>query len=177
MCRKRRVKRACPRPRRPNQGRSTPENDENSLHKPSRSDRTRRGQPPPAGALNDDYIRGWFRWRKAIDEAEAGDTSGIIKLLSFGESIPSESQLLLADLLERHQLKKKRGAQSRPSYEFTPEERKLIRAAYLVRERQRAGAKLESAVDDVAHARNIDPQKLSNFMQGRGSRRSRRFKI
>jgi hypothetical protein len=127
-------------------------------------------------ALND-YIRAWFRWRKAIEEGEAGDTSGIIKLLRSGESIPQESQSLLADLLERRQLKKKRGAQARPSYELTPEEIKLRRAAYLVQERQHAGATFENAVDEVAHKRNIDPHKLSNFMRGKGSRRSRRFKI
>jgi hypothetical protein len=46
----------------------------------------------------------------------------------------------------------------------------------LVEEQQQAGATFESAVDQVAHERSIDPNKLSNFMRGKGSRRSRRFK-
>src|SRR5262245_17551275 len=86
--------------------------------------------------LLSDYIRATFRWRMAIEEAEAGDTRSIIKQLNFGSLIPPESQSLLADLLERRQLTKKRGAPRRPSYVFSSEESKLMKAAYLVRERQ-----------------------------------------
>ena len=127
-------------------------------------------------ALND-YIIATFRSRQAIDKAATGDTSGIIKLFHAGNSIPPEAQSLLADLLERNQLKKKLGPPRRPIYQFTLEERKLMKAAYFVRERQRGGATFDSAVDAVARERKIDPFKLSNFMRGKGSRRSRRFKI
>jgi hypothetical protein len=123
-----------------------------------------------------DRIRALFRWRQAIDKADTGDTSGIIKLLHTHNPIPPECQSLLADLLERHQLKKKRGAPRRPIYESTPEERKLLKAGHCVRERQHGGATFDSAVDAVARERDIHPRKLSNFMQGKGSRRSRRFR-
>jgi hypothetical protein len=126
-------------------------------------------------ALNN-YIIALFRWRQAIDKAATGDTSGIIKLWHAGNPIPPEAQSLLADLFERHQLKKKRGAPRRPMYESSPEERKLFKAGHCVRERQRGGATFDSAVDAVACERDIDPGKLSNFMQGKGSRRSRRLR-
>lgn len=122
-------------------------------------------------------IAAWFRWRIAIDKAaEGGDTSGIITLLHSRKPIPPECQRLLADLLERRRLTKKRGGQRRPSYESSPEESKLIKAASFVRERQRQGAKFETALAEVARDRNIDTVKLRNFIQGKGSRRSRRLK-
>jgi hypothetical protein len=161
-----------------NQGRSTPR----TMKTPqtfftNRGDLVERDEDNRRQRALNDYIRAWFRWRMAIEKGEDGDTSGIISLLRSGRSIPQESQSLLADLLKRHQLKKKPGAPSRPSYESTPEERKLRKAAHFVKERQCGGATFESAVDDVARERNLDPHKLSNFMRGKGSRRSRRFKI
>ena len=122
------------------------------------------------------YISAFFRWRVAIEKAEGGDTSGVIKLLHSGKAIPPESQSLLADLLDRHRLTKKRGRQRRPSYETSPEESKLIKAAFLVRERQDKGKRFEAALAEVAGHRNIDTGKLRNFMQGKGSRRSRRLR-
>jgi hypothetical protein len=124
----------------------------------------------------DAYIAATFRWRIAIEKAESGDVSGIIELLSSGQIVPPECQSLLADLLNRRQLIKKRGRQRRPIYESTPEERKLEKAAYLVRERQCEGVTFEDALDEIARNRNIDANKLGNFMQGKGSRRSRRRK-
>ena len=124
----------------------------------------------------DAYIVATFRWRIAIEKAESGDLGGIIELLNSGEIVPPECQSLLADLLTRRQLTKKRGRQRRPIYESTPEERKLEKAAYLVRERQREGASFEDALDEVARNRNIDANKLGNFIKGKGSRRSRRRK-
>jgi len=94
-------------------------------------------------------------------------------LLSSGQIVPPECQSLLADLLNRRQLTKKRGRQRRPIYESTPEERKLGKAAYLIRERQREGVSFEDALDGVARNRTIDANKLGNFIQGKGSRRSR----
>jgi hypothetical protein len=123
------------------------------------------------------YIAAWFRWRIAIDKAaEGGDTSGIITLLHSRKPIPPECQRLLADLLERRRLTKKRGGQRRPSYESSPEERKLSKAAFFVRERQREGEKFETALAEVARDRNVETVKLRNFMQGKGSRRSRRLR-
>ena len=124
----------------------------------------------------DAYIVATFRWRIAIEKAERGDVSGIIELLNSGQIVPPECQSLLADLLTRRQLTKKRGRQRRPIYESTPEERKLEKAAYLVRERQREGVSFEDALHDVARNRTIDANKLRNFIQGKGSRRSRRRK-
>jgi hypothetical protein len=123
------------------------------------------------------YIAATFRWRIAIENAEDGDTSGIIALLNSGELFPPESRSLLANLLERRQLTKKRGRQRRPSYESSPEESRLEKAAFWVRERQREGKKFEAALDEVATTRNIDTGKLRNFIQGKGSRRSRRRKL
>jgi hypothetical protein len=94
----------------------------------------------------DEYFLAWLRWRQAIDKAASGDTSAIIKLLHLGRPIPPEAQLLLADLLERHQLKKKRGAQRRPIYESSPEESKLLKAAHFVREAQCGGATFDDAL-------------------------------
>ncbi len=126
-------------------------------------------------ALNS-YIRAFLRWRIAIEKAEGGDTSSIIELLHLGEVIPPESQSLLADLLDRRRLTKKRGRPGRPSYEMSHEESKLIKAAFFVRERQSEGEKFETALAEVARRRNIDIVKLGNFMRGKGSRRSRRIK-
>jgi hypothetical protein len=122
------------------------------------------------------HIAAIFRWRIAIEKAESGDVSGIIKLLSSGQIVPPECQALLADLLDRRQLTKKRGRQRRPIYESTPEERSLEKAAYLVRGRQREGVRFEDALGKVARNRNIEANKLGNFIQGKGSRRSRRRK-
>jgi hypothetical protein len=121
----------------------------------------------------DAYIAATFRWRIAIEKAESGEVSGIIELLSSGQIVPPECQSLLADLLNRRQLTKKRGRQRRPIYESTPEERKLEKAGYLVRERQREGVSFEDALDEVARNRTIDANKLGNFIRGKGSRRSR----
>jgi len=124
----------------------------------------------------DAYIVATFRWRIAIEKAESGDVSGIIELLNSGQIAPPECQSLLADLLNRRQLTKKRGRQRRPIYESTPEERKLEKAAYWVRERQREGMRFEDALDEVARNRTIEANKLGNFIKGKGSRRSRRRK-
>jgi hypothetical protein len=124
----------------------------------------------------DAYIAATFRWRIAIEKAEGGDTSAIIELLNSGGVFPPESQSLLADLLNRRRLTKKRGAQRRPSYEKSPEESKLIKAAHSVRERQRQGENFQTALAEVARNRNVDTGKLRNFIQGKGSRRSRRFR-
>ena len=122
----------------------------------------------------DAYIAATFRWRIAIEKAEGGDTSAIIELLNSGEVFPPESQSLLADLLNRRRLTKKRGGQRRPSYESSREESELSKAASLVRERRGKGERFETALAEVARERNIDTGKLRNFIRGKGSRRSRR---
>jgi hypothetical protein len=59
----------------------------------------------------------------------------------------------------RRQLKKRPGAQARPSYEHPPEETKLIKATYLVEERQQAGATFESAVAALDQPRASCPRR------------------
>jgi hypothetical protein len=76
-------------------------------------------------------------------------------VLKSGDVFPPEAQSLLADLLERRQLTKKSGRRRRPSYESSPEETRLEKAAYFVRERQRQGEKFEAALDEVADRKVI----------------------
>jgi hypothetical protein len=94
----------------------------------------RSGQPHAA-------VQAYVVWRDAVEQADAGDMSSLVALLRSDADLGPDSRDLVADLLARHNLAKRKGAQANKAYRITlkkgeehkaPEEGKLRMAAKLV---------------------------------------------
>ena len=70
-------------------------------------------------------------WIEALWEIDRrGDKQTLLKLLRSKERMPHAARFYVADLIERYQLKRKRGgaAHQTPAYDRSPQEAKLLRA-------------------------------------------------
>jgi hypothetical protein len=83
------------------------------------------------------HTRAHWAWFQAVSDAQkSGDLAPIIKLLRLENEMPRTAREMLAELLERHHLKKKRGGQRTPMFNLSMKGR-LARAASLARRLQR----------------------------------------
>lgn len=89
-----------------------------------------------------DWVRGrpleaiqeYGRWREAVEQADKGDSTALVAMLRSETAVLGlEARQLVADLLERHRLAKKRGRQAVPAYKSTPSEAKVARLLAHVR--------------------------------------------
>jgi hypothetical protein len=106
-------------------------------------------------------------WLMAFDDVDKGRGNGrLLDLLKSEHDLPHQARFYLADLLERHQLKKKRGAQSVPAYDRTYAEQRLIIAREDVRSRE-SRESVETALERVSKSHGIPPEVLADAYHGR----------
>jgi hypothetical protein len=97
-------------------------------------------------------------WLEALEDIDQGrGTAALIKLLKGKEPIPRD---LIADLLKRYNLTRKRGGQSTPEYDLSHRDRRLLLAMMEIRRYCDSGMKLDAAVERVAAAHRIDAEVL-----------------
>jgi hypothetical protein len=109
----------------------------------------------------------------AFDDVDKGRGNGrLLDLLKSEHDLPHQARFYLADLLERHQLKKKRGAQSVPAYDRTDTEQRLIMAIEDVRRLRKSRVSVKTALDRVRKSHGIPREVLAAAYRGsRGSTR------
>jgi hypothetical protein len=91
------------------------------------------------------------RWLEALSNVDVyGDKSKLLELLRSGEELSPDIRYHIADLLERYELKRRRGRQQTPSYDRTPGQWALEVAVERVREDVRAGMSVPAAIDKNA---------------------------
>lgn len=80
------------------------------------------GTPPKA-------ITKYLLWRDAVERADQGDSKPLTDLFRSRRVLGPEARLLIADLLERHRLRRKKGRPRTPAYRVTRAEARSNRAA------------------------------------------------
>jgi hypothetical protein len=112
-------------------------------------------------------------WVTALDAVDKrGDKEPLLKLLRSEHDLPREARVYLADLLARHQLKKKRGGQSVPAYDRTDADQRLLLAIEDVRRLRKKRVSVKEALDRVSESHGISPEVLATEYRGsRGSTR------
>ncbi len=91
-------------------------------------------------------IATYLRWREAVVRADQGDLEPLITRLRSEEVLGPEARIWVADLLKRHNLKKKPGRQATPAYRTTLIEGRLDHQAALVRFWQGKGLSNKDAI-------------------------------
>lgn len=111
--------------------------------------------------------RAWIAAFEAFDTH--GDKGPLLHLL---KSTGLLRDFYLADLLERHQFKKKPGHQATPAYDTTDKELDLDLAKKAVREKVNNGSSVLKALEEESKARGIPLNALALAYKGsRGSTR------
>jgi hypothetical protein len=91
------------------------------------------------------------RWLEALSDVDVyGDKSKLLELLRSGEELSPGIRCHVADLLERYELKGRRGRQRTPSYDRTPIQWALEVAIERVREDVRVGMSVPAAIEKNA---------------------------
>jgi hypothetical protein len=80
-----------------------------------------------------EVIHAHIEWREAVERADNGDTSQLTKLLRSNLEIGSEARAYIADLIERHNLRRGRGRPATPAYRVTAKEAEMNLAVALYR--------------------------------------------
>jgi hypothetical protein len=109
--------------------------------------------------------RPWIEALEAIDSR--GETKPLVKLLKSNKSIPKGAKWHIADLLERHQLKRHPGKQATPSYERTLRIAELSWANDYVGELIKKGMRPAAAIEKAARYCKVDEGTLDAFHAGK----------
>lgn len=121
-----------------------------------------------------DPINVWALAVEAIDLG--GDKAPLVKLLRSNAELPPEGRAFVADLLERYELRMRKGKPRTPAYDRTLVEAILLICIQRIREYRDRGIKLDDALDMAAEEFRFDRDKLKDAYAGkRGG--SRRIKI
>ena len=117
----------------------------------------------------DDEFDPWVAALEAIDKH--GKKAPLLDLLNSEHDMPREARRHLAHLLDRYQLKKKRGGQSTASYDMSDAEVTLFWDVKVVNKLIDNGMSTKDALDKVAERRGPDYLEiLGNAQHGsRGS--------
>ena len=110
-----------------------------------------------------DSVREYLVWRSAIVRADQGDTQPLIKLLRSGNIPGPEARELIADLLSRHKLTRKRGRQATPVYQNTLAEARLANQEALVRYFKQKGQDVKTAMELALREDKRDTLNLWNY--------------
>lgn len=109
-------------------------------------------------------IAPYLRWREAVEQADQGDLEALIALLQSEEVLGPEARDLVADLLKRHKLKKKRGGQATPAYRMTPAEGRVHDQAAGVRYWKNKGLSNEAAIRAVLRDDKREEFELEHYL-------------
>jgi hypothetical protein len=105
-----------------------------------------------------------------VDAIEAIDLRGDKKpLLALLKSQPGAAGLLLADLLTRHQLKRKRGRQQVPIYKFTEQTIALQKAKEQYNKLLKTGVSRNEALERVANKSPVSKRTIENYIDGKNA--------
>jgi hypothetical protein len=87
-----------------------------------------------------------FRWLYALNELERhGNKAQLLKLLTSDAEMSPNVRRHLADLIDRHELKRRPGRQPAPSYDLPPEHVAILRGVALVRASVAGGMSVDDA--------------------------------
>lgn len=120
------------------------------------------------------------KWNRAIRLAnDEGNTAELIALLLATDvEVPPAARKLLADLLDRRQLRKKPGNQRLPINRRSHREVKIESAVAAVRKLIGKGTPRANAVEDVASMWQLPEESIQNALDGkRGSTLRARKKV
>lgn len=137
-------------------------------------------------------VRSYLRWREAVEAADKGNAGKLAALFRTQEPLGSEARLLIADLLERYNLVRRRGRPRTPAYRLTPAEARIAHLLALYRYYRRKRVPREEAIrrslwDDSSEEEPSqadldglpegDVEMLFNAVQGRRGSANRRRKV
>lgn len=109
-------------------------------------------------------------WISALEAIDArGDKAALLGLLVSDRELPHDARVYLADLLERHQFKRKQGHQATPLYGLSRDDQLLYCAVtemQLIRDADKS-VRVKDALEEVSKRRNIPPEKLLVAYHGR----------
>ena len=113
-------------------------------------------------------------WYKAVEDADNGDLSTLVKMFDDGEPLTPWAYALLADLLSRHKLRKLRGGRRAPIYRsMTTAQARLHQAKSMYKSLCEKGASRKKAIEKAAAHWKISENTLANYIDGRGSKHPR----
>jgi hypothetical protein len=113
---------------------------------------------------NEDIDRFWYQALEELDKK--GNKRQLVSLLRSGR--PSDVvSFHIADLLERYELRKKRGRPRVPSYDMSDAERNGLRMREQVRDLIKGGMKAGNAIAKVAQENTKSAHTVANAHGGR----------
>ncbi|NTI22268.1 hypothetical protein G6M87_10410 [Rhizobium rhizogenes] len=93
-----------------------------------------------------DAVIAYAKWRDAVSKADVANLDDIIVLLKSDLELGPDARDLIADLLARHTLSKKKGGQKTPAYRSTITQGRMRMAKKLVSYYRKQGQSLEDAI-------------------------------
>ena len=121
--------------------------------------------------LLDPDTGGWIvgiEWITAIEAIDKrGDKTPLLALLKSQHDLSPEVRFYLADLLERHELKKPPHRPRTPAYDRTAADAALELAVRRVRDYKSGGMGIERALERVSTEHSIPLEVLGNAYEGR----------
>ena len=115
----------------------------------------------------------WIAALAALDAS--GDKQPLVRLLEAGQP-PQEICVYLADLLKRHQLKRKRGNQATPLYDLSKKDQEISFAVIEMRRLHAGGLSFDDALEQASELHDISDNQLRDAYRGRRSSIRRRIK-
>ena len=116
----------------------------------------------PAGTMQ--------RWIDALLSIDRhADVKPLVALLKSNSPIPKDARWYVADLLERYQLKRKRGGKRTPAYDRSEAETWLIWAKEAVNQMTQDGTRKADAIERAARTYGVDSETLRSFLAGKHS--------
>jgi hypothetical protein len=107
-------------------------------------------------------------WHHALEELDKKGKKGpVLSLLRSGRKLSQVVRFHLADMLDRYELKKKRGRPRGPSYDISDAERTALYARNQVRGLIKGGMKARDAIAKVAKEIKMSENKVANAYGGR----------
>jgi hypothetical protein len=116
--------------------------------------------------LDDDcHDHAWLRALDAVDRR--GDKAPLLKLLRSEAELTPTVRHYLTDLLERHNLRRRRGGQQTPAYDRSLREGRICLALAEVREYVQSGMRVSDAVEEAAKRHRLSVEQVANAYNGR----------
>lgn len=91
-------------------------------------------------------VQAYVTWRDAVEKGDAGDLAALVALLRSEAEFGPDARDLVADLLSRHKLAKRKGGQPNKAYHNTLKEGRLRIAVKLVEYYRAKGLTAEAAI-------------------------------
>lgn len=113
------------------------------------------GQPRKA-------IEAYLQWREVVVRADEGDNTSLVRLLRSKRILGAEARLLIADLLDRHKLRRKRGRPTTPAYRVTLAEARMSDVFALYTYFKRKQLSVDDAIQEALREKRRESLRLKN---------------